>query len=143
MRKQLKKRRGFTLIEVALSVVIVSVGMMVGARFFSDIYEQLIPNGQLGGLRRYVLSEAMLKAQAEGLRVLRYVPAGSSNCKLVTEPAGSGYTLNVTQNPLLSGPAEELYYFDLTMTQNGQTVGQLSISTLRSTVVAQNEKIGL
>lgn len=143
MRKRRGARSGFTLIEVALAVVVVAIGLMASAQFFTNIYAQLIPNGEMGGLRRYAMSEAMLRAQAEGLRAIRYVPAGAANCKLITEPAGSRFALTVTQNPLQAGPNEELYYFDLTMKQNGDEVGVISISTLRSTVVAQNEKIGL
>jgi hypothetical protein len=138
------KRKGFGLIDVLLATVIVSVGLVATSRFFTAVYEQLIPNGEWGGLRRYVLAEAMLKAQAEGLRALRYVPPGSSACKLITEPAGSSYQLKVTQYPVTPGTNQELYYFDLSMDQHAQSLGMaLSVSTLRSTVVMQYEKIGL
>lgn len=138
-----KKRRGFGLIDVLLATVIVSVGLVATSRFFTTVYDQLIPNGEWGGLRRYVIAEAMLKAQAEGLRALRYVPPGAVNCKLITEPAGSSYMLNLNQFPVTAGNDSELYYFDLDMQHRGQSVATLSVSTLRSTVVRQYEKIGL
>jgi hypothetical protein len=144
MRPRLKKRKGFGLIDVLLATVIVSVGLIGTSRFFTAVYEQLIPNGEWGGLRRYVMAEAMLKAQAEGLRALRYVPPGGAACKLITEPAGSSYNMTVTQYPVTAGSNSELYYFDLDMQQHNQALGMtLSVSTLRSTVVRQDEKIGL
>ena len=76
MRLQAKKRRGFGLIDVLLATVIVSVGLIATSRFFTAVYEQILPNGDWGGLRRYVLAEARLKAQAEGLRAMRAVPPG-------------------------------------------------------------------
>jgi hypothetical protein len=146
MRKRFQhtKRRGFGLIDVLLATVILSVGLIATSRFFTNVYEQLIPNGEWGGLRRYVLAETMLKAQAEGLRVIRYVPPGSAANKLITEPVGSSYQLNVTQYPVTPGNNAELYYFDLDMQHHNQSLGMtLSVSTLRSTVVLQDEKIGL
>jgi hypothetical protein len=139
-----KARKGFGLIDVLLATVIVSVGMMATARLFTNAYEQLIPNGEWGGLRRYVIAEAMLKAQAEGLRALRYVPVGSTDCKLINEPPNSTYLLDVMQFPVTAGVNQELYYFDLDVQQHSQPLGMtLSVSTLRTTVVRQYEKIGL
>ena len=143
MRPTLKKRKGFGLIDVLLATVIVSVGLIATSRFFTNVYDQLIPNGEWGGLRRYVLAEAQLKAQAQGQRAQRYGPPGAVNCKLVTAPAGSSYQLNINQFPVTAGTNSELYYFDLDMQHHGQSVGTLSVSTLRSTVVRQYEKIGL
>lgn len=138
-----KKRRGFGLIDVLLATVILSVGLVATSRFFTNIYSQLIPNGEWGGLRRYVLAETMLKAQSEGLRAMRYVPPGGAACKVITEPVNTSYQLNVNQFPVTAGTNSELYYFDLEMRHHGDSVATLSVSTLRSTVVRQNEKIGL
>lgn len=143
-----KQRRGMTLIDVALACVILSVGTIFLATYFTGVYEQLSPRGSTG-LRRYLLAEQMLKAQAEGLRLLRSIPIDPSLCKVITEPDGLNYDLTLTRTGVTPAePAEELYFYDLTMSHtipggSAQAIGTLSMSTLRSLNGGQDEKIGL
>lgn len=147
------RRRGFTLIEVMLACAIVAVGVLAMAPFYKNVYEQIVPRGEWGGLRRYMIAEEMLKAEAEGLRVLRYIPQLVEDCELVTPPAGTTYDLNISRT--LADPAPrtdlQLYYYDLEMRHHGQSVATLSVSTLRSTwldpdgreVTGGDDKLGL
>ena len=43
------------------------------------------------------MAEQMLRAEAEGLRILQAIPADAGSCRLVAPPTGSGFTLNITQ----------------------------------------------
>lgn len=148
MGRVFKKRKGISLIDVTLAAVILSIGTLGLATYFTNVYEQLSPRGSTG-LRRYLLSEQMLKAQAEGLRVLNPIPASASACKLITEPPGLGYSLGLTRFAVTPAEAgEELFFYDMTMTHTvpggtAQTIGTLSMSTLRSLNGGQDDKIGL
>lgn len=140
-----RPRAGLTLLDVALATVIATSTTVVTAQFFRNIYEQLAPRSTSAGLRRYLLSEEMLRAQAEGLRTLRQIPLTETQCKLLTEPPKMGYNLTITRT---SGPPhadQQLYYYDLVMTHNGQRIQAISMSTLRciGTKEGQDEKIGL
>jgi hypothetical protein len=147
MRPTFKKRKGITLIDVTIAAVIMSVGTMFLATYFTNVYEQLSPRGSTG-LRRYLLAEQMLKAQAEALRVFNPMPSVAAS-KVITEPAGLGYSLGITRFPVAPAQAsEELLFHDLTMTHTipggaAQTIGVLSVSTLRSLNGGQDDKIGL
>ncbi len=141
-----RARRGFSLLDVMFAAVTIAMGMLFIGRFFSSVFEQLNPRGTIGGLRRYLMAEEMLRAQAEGLRILQVIPTDAGMCRLITPPVGLGFTFVVT--PYIAGSpgtdtAEKLHFFDLTMTHDGQTVGTLGMSTLRSTVTNDLEKIGL
>lgn len=140
-----RARSGMNLLDVALSTVIATTTTIVATQFFRGTYEQLSPLSANGGLRRYLLSEEMLRAQAEGLRTLRVIPPNDAQCKLLTEPPNSGYVLSLSRSRAPAQPEEELCYFDLVMTHNGQQIHTLSMSTLRSigTKEGQDEKIGL
>lgn len=140
-----KRRKGFTLLDVALAAVIMTVGTLFMSKFFSNIYDQLSPRGTWGGLRRYLMAEEMLRAQAEGMRTLRFIPLTDSQCKLVTEPPGMGYNMQLTRFQGPDMPNEQLYYYDITMDHNGQRIGTLSMSTVRGTGAweGEDEKIGL
>ena len=98
--------------------------------------------------RRYLIAEQMLKAQAEGLRVLNPIPAVAA-CKVISEPSGLGYDMQLTRYAVNPPEAtEELFFFDLTMNHTvpgyaPQAISTLSISTLRSLTGGQDEKIGL
>lgn len=144
--KIFKARPGMSLIDVALATVIATVSTLVAGQFFRNAYDQLSPRGDTGGLRRYLLSEEMLRAQAEGLRTLRTIPLTDQQCKLVTEPAGLKYSLTIARTRGPDRPNEELYYFDLSMSKAGVDLNQtISMSTLRSigSKEGQDEKIGL
>lgn len=145
-------RRGFTLIEVTFATVVFTIGILLATRFVTSIYQQLMPAGDWSGLRRYMLAEELLATQAEGLRALRVISPVADSNKLVAGPPGSRYALGLT---LSTAPVvahfgttgahshQQLYYVDLTVTHNGQAVGALTVSTLRSQVLGQDEKIGL
>lgn len=141
------RRRGFTLLDVALAAVILIVGTMAMGRFFNSIYTQLSPKGDWGGLRRYLLAEEMLRAQAEGLRVLHDIPLTDVQCKLINEPAGMGYAMTITRTQAPAQLTEQMYYYDIVVTQgqNNQKIGTLSMSTVRAigSLGGQDEKIGL
>ncbi|MDB5095583.1 MAG: hypothetical protein JWM80_4 [Cyanobacteria bacterium RYN_339] len=140
-------RRGFTLLDVAFAAVILIVGTMAMGRFFTSIYTQLSPKGEWGGLRRYLLAEEMLRAQAEGLRVLHDIPLTDVQCKLVAEPVGMNYSMTITRTQAPAQLTEQLYYYDIIITQglNNQKIGSLSMSTVRAigSLGGQDEKIGL
>lgn len=143
------RRKGFTLLEVAIATVIVTVGTLGMSVFFKNIYEQLSPRGETGGLRRYMMAEEMLRTQAEGLRALRQIPHTLSQCKLITEPPNMGYSLTLARTNGPTQANEQLYYFDVQMDHSiggsSRNIGTLSMSTLRSigNMEGQNEKIGL
>ena len=144
MKRRFKQRKGMTLIDVSLAVVVFTIGLMFFGRYFTGLADQLSPKGEFGGLRRYLMAEQMLKAQAEGLRVMRDIPSSAYMCKVVIEPPGAGYQMGIIQSPLVPAEADqEMYYFDLVMTHQGQAIGTLSMSTLRSQVGGQDDKIGL
>src|SRR5687767_4253921 len=92
-----RPREGFSLLDVALATVIITSGTLFMGAYFRNVYEKMDPRGSYGGIRRYVLAEQMLKAQAEGLRVLEEIPSDAGLCRLVTPPAGAGYTLAIQQ----------------------------------------------
>lgn len=140
-----RARRGMNLLDVALATVIATTTTLVATQFFRGTYEQLSPLSPNGGLRRYLLSEEMLRAQAEGLRTLRVIPLTDAQCKLLSEPPKAGYNLTVSRTRAAAQADEELCYFELQMTHNGQPIHTLSMSTLRSigTKEGQDEKIGL
>jgi hypothetical protein len=142
---QRRGRRGMSLLDVALATVIATITTIVAAQFFRNIYEQLSPRSATAGLRKYILSEEMLRAQAEGLRTLRDIPLTDAQCKLLTEPPKMGYNLTIARSRGPSHPSQELYYYDLVMTHQGQKIQELSMSTLRAigTKEGQDEKIGL
>ena len=145
-------RPGFTLVEVALAAVVIMVGSIGAYKVLGLLYEQLAPGGEFGGLRGYMVAEQLLQAQAEGLRVLQTISPVAASNKLVRERPAGGFLLEVLM------PAEalvrhgapgdavagvQLAYFDLVAKHRGRVVGVLSLSTLRSTVPGQPEKIGL
>lgn len=137
-------RGGFTLIEVALAALLFVMSTTFAAVYFKNAFEALDPRGDAGGLRRYMMAEHMLRCQAEGLRVLQRVPADAGSCRVVAPPAGSGYTLGVTQHSVSpTEAAETLYYFDFTVTRGGKPVSTLSMSTLRRVPDTVDDKIGL
>lgn len=138
-------RLGFTLLDVAIATVVLTIGTLGASRFFTGLYDQLSPRGGQGGLRRYLLAEEMLRAQAEGLRSLREIPTTDVQCKLVTEPPGMGYSMILSRTQAPTQPTEQLYYYDLTMSHQGQVIAQLSLSTVRAIgdLRGQDEKIGL
>lgn len=146
-----RPRDGFSLLDVALATVIITSGTLFMGAYFRNVYEKLDPRGSYGGIRRYLMAEQMLRAQAEGLRVLQDIPADAGQCRLITPPSGSGYTLSVTQYKMPTTETNEtLYYFDLAMTQDTAAVATISMSTLRrpqvtisGNLVTIDDKIGL
>lgn len=146
------RRVGFTFVEVMFATMIAAVGIVGTYQLFTTLYEQLAPSGPWGGLRRYIRAEELLRAQAEGLRVLRTIsPVPASNLVVRVAPA-SGYAIDLalTQDPVLrrhgtDGHAafQQFFYQDVTVRHRGQAIGTLSLSTLRSEVSGQDEKIGL
>lgn len=144
-------RRGFSLIDVALATVIITSGTMFMGAYFRNVYDKLDPRGAYGGIRRYLIAEQMLRAQAEGMRVLQDIPADAGQCRLITPPSGSGYTLALTQFKMPTTETNEtLYYFDLAMTQDNAAIATISMSTLRrhqvtisGGLVTIDDKIGL
>lgn len=154
---KMKKRRGFSLLDVALAAVVLIIGTMGMGKFYNSIYSQLTPTGSWGGLRRYLIAEEMLRAQAEGLRVLHDIPITANECKLVTEPPNLGYSLVVNRTSGPPDPNEQMYYFDIDVfqapldpsthlvTTNPQQIGSLSMSTVRAigTLGGTDGKIGL
>lgn len=146
-----RPRAGFSLIDVALATVIITSGTLFMGAYFRNVYDKLDPRGSYGGIRRYLIAEQMLRAQAEGLRVLQDIPADSGQCRLITPPSGSGYTLALTQFKMPTTETNEtLYYFDLAMTQDTAAIATISMSTLRrhqvtidGALVTIDDKIGL
>jgi hypothetical protein len=141
----LKKRPGVGLLDVALAAVLLIVGTLFTSQFFTTIFDELAPRGETNGLRRYLLAEEMLRAQAEGLRAMRTIPVTDAACKLVTEPPGQNYRLDVSR---MAGPAastQQLQFFKLEIQQNNQRIGTLSMSTVRALGAWEGEdgKIGL
>lgn len=139
-RMKARARRGFTLIEVALATVVLTVGILFASTFFTNVYEQLSPKGEYGGLRRYILAEQMLMAQAEAMRATKHINPGTA--KLVTEPAGSGYDLRVRMTQNGSNARQDYYFYDLEMRHGNQVIGTLSLSTLRRKD-GKDAKVGL
>lgn len=145
MKLAMRKRKGFSLIDVVLATVVLTIGTLGMGKFFDVVFNDLSPTGPTAGLRRYLLGEEMLRAQAEGLRALQNIPPTAGDCKLVTEPPGLGYMLSVQR---LDGPVvqtEQQYYWNVSITQNGQTIGTISLSTVRAigTLGGLDAKIGL
>ena len=146
-----RPRAGFSLIDVALATVIITSGTLFMGAYFRNVYDKLDPRGSYGGIRRYLIAEQMLRAQAEGLRILQDIPADSGQCRLITPPSGSGYTLALTQFKMPTTETNEtLYYFDLAMTQDTAAIATISMSTLRrhqvtidGALVTIDDKIGL
>jgi hypothetical protein len=137
-------RGGFTLVEVALSAIILVAGTVFAATYFTNALEALDPRGNVGGMRRYLMAEHMLRCQAEGLRVLQRVPADAGSCRVVSPPVGSNYALSVRQHAVTpTEAAETLFYFDFTVTHGGREVATLSTSTLRRIPDTVDDKIGL
>ena len=150
MKLKFRKRKGFSLLDVALAAVVLIVGTMGMGQFFNSIYAQLTPTGSWGGLRRYLLAEEMLRAQAEGLRVMQTIPASEASCKLITEPPGLGYNLTVDRTAGPTSATAEEYYYDISIAQGPttsqqQTIGAISMSTVRAigTLGGTDGKIGL
>ena len=145
----IRPRGGFSLIDVALATVIVTSGTLFAGAYFRNVYEKLDPRSAYGGIRSYLMSEQMLRAQAEGLRLLQDIPDDAGMCRLVTPP--TGYTLALTQYKMPTTETNEtLYYFDMAVTPNTQAISTLSISTLRrhqvtvdGSLVTPDDKIGL
>lgn len=144
------RRRGFTLVEVALAAIVLTVGIVAATRAFPVLYDHLLPH-EGGGLRRHLIAEDMLTGQAEGLRALRVVSPVLSSNRLVT-PGMGAFQLELTQSaqPVVdyfgtdgAASLQQHLFFELTVTRNGETAGTLTLSTLRSLVVGQDEKIGL
>lgn len=145
-------RPGLTLIEVAMATVVLTVGTVAATRVMASLSEELAPFGPWGGLRRHLVAEEMLQAQAEGLRALRTISPVADSDRVVVAPAGTSYVLGLTlsQAPVLAafgtdgGATRQQYYFmDVVVKHQGQAVGALTLSTLRSTIGGQHEKIGL
>lgn len=137
------RREGFTLIEVLLATVILAIGLMGISAFYSRELDALSPSNGQGGLRRYLLAEEMLKANAEGLRATQYVWQDTSKCVLVTPPTGSGYTITDSFPATSVTGTQQYLLHDLTVTQSGSTVAQLTITTLRNFSGGSDVKIGL
>jgi hypothetical protein len=141
----MRKRKGFSLIDVLLATVVLTIGTLGIGKFVNVVYDQLAPSGPTSGLRRYLLGEEMLRAQAEGLRALQNIPPTAGDCKLVTEPPGMGYMLSVQRldGPLV--PTAQQYNWNVSISQDGQTIGTISLSTVRAigTLGGLDAKIGL
>lgn len=146
--KQLKRRRGFTLIEVALATVVLTIGILFCSTFFTNVYEQLSPRGDHGGLRRYLIAEQMLKAQAEAMRATKQI--NPIYIKMVTEPVGSAYDMDVDLINDGSDATSQYHVYDLTVKNHVKTIsgtdtqiiGTLTVSTLRRKD-GKDDKIGL
>ncbi|MDB5100475.1 MAG: hypothetical protein JWM80_4896 [Cyanobacteria bacterium RYN_339] len=136
-------RPGYSLIDVALASVIVAVGMMGASRFFTSVYADLSPQANGGGLRRYIMAEGLMKAQAEAMRATRFLAATPAEAKLVMEPAKCGLVLNVTVSSVDTTPALQYATYDLVVTDQNSTIGTLSISCLRALSGSINGKVGL
>ena len=136
------RRRGFTLIEVALATVVMTIGILFCSTFFTNVYEQLSPRGEGGGLRRYLMAEQILKAEAEALRASRSLDPVYA--KLVTEPTGANYDLDVDLVTDDSDATSQYMIFDLVVKEkgSGQVISSLSVSTLRRKD-GKDAKIGL
>lgn len=140
----IRPRGGFNLLDVALATVVMTTGVLFMGLYFRNVYDTLSPKGSLGGIRRYMMAEQMLKAQAEGLRLLETISTDEGANRLVSPPNGLGFTLNVTQSKMPSTQInEEMYYFDLSMSHSGTTIAAISMSTLRRLTGDTNVKIGL
>lgn len=145
-------RAGFTFIEVLLAALIVAIGVMGTFQLLGAFYDKVAPGGPWGGLRRYIRAEELLRAQTEGLRALRTIsPVAASNLIVQPDPdAGYEVLLSLSREPVRrihgqDGRAsfQQHFYVDVTVRHRGQAVGTLSVSTLRSEVLGQYEKIGL
>lgn len=145
----IRPRDGFSLLDVALATVIITSGTMFMGAYFRNVYDRLDPRSTYGGIRSYLMSEQMLRAQAEGLRLLEEIPSDAGQCRLVTPP--TGYTLALTQYKMPTTETNEtLYYFDMAVTPNTASISTISISTLRrhqvtisGSLVTPDDKIGL
>lgn len=139
-----RPRGGYSLLDVALATVIITTGTLFMGVYFRQVYDTLSPRGSLGGIRRYMLAEQMLKAQAEGLRLLDTISTDEGANRLISPPNGLGFTLTITQYRMPSTQTnEQMYYFDLGMQNSGATIATLSMSTLRRTTGDTNVKIGI
>ena len=131
----------------ALAAVALALAGRAAAASDDDPDSDFGVTGDWGGLRRYLLAEEMLRAQAEGLRVLHDIPLTDVQCKLVTEPPGMGYAMTITRTEAPAQLTEQMYYYDIVITQgaNNQKIGTLSMSTVRAigSLGGQDEKIGL
>ena len=142
-----RKRKGMTLIEVALATVVLVVGLMGISSFFSNIWTQLSPQDGEGGLRRYLLAEEMAKANAEALRGTRFVfedmdaTAGAST--LIDPPPNSDYEMDVTQEAVSSNATEQYILFDIDVMHKDDEVTGLTMSTLRNYSGGASVRIGL
>lgn len=138
-----RHRRGFGLLDVALATVIITTGTLFTGVYFREVFDALSPRGSDGGIRRYMMAEQMLKAQAEGLRLLETISTDEGANRLISPPNGLGFTLTIAQYKMPTQLNEEMYYFDLGMQHGGATVATLSMSTLRRLTGDTNAKIGL
>ncbi|MDB5097590.1 MAG: hypothetical protein JWM80_2011 [Cyanobacteria bacterium RYN_339] len=142
----MRRRHGFSFIDVVLAMVIVALGTLGATQFFSSVYTDLSPQGTGGGLRRYLLAEGMLKAEAEALRATRFTwPDNTTGkVKMITEAPGAGFTLTIGMPPAQTTALTQFLYYDLAVTDaSGNTLGQLSLSTLRAFSGGLDAKIGL
>ena len=143
MAATLPGRRGFTLIEVLLASVVLTIGLLGISAFYSHELDALNPANGQGGLRRYLLAEEMLKANAEGLRATQYIWQDTGKCTLVTPPSGSGFSISDSFPATRVTGTQQYLIHDLTVTQSGSTVAQLTITTLRNFSGGSDVKIGL
>jgi hypothetical protein len=142
----MRARPGFSFVDVMLSIVVLAMGLTAATRFFQGVYADLSPQAEGGGLRRYLLAERMLEAQAEGLRATRYTwpDNAAGKVKLITEPTGAGLQLVIGMPPAQTTAATQFLYYDLAIQDaHGGTVAQLSMSTLRAFSGGLDAKIGL
>lgn len=137
------RRPGFSLVDVALATVILSIGLVGASGFFTSVYAELSPQANGGGLRRYLMAEMLLKSQAEAMRATRFLAATPAEAKLVTEPAGCGLALNLAVSSNDTTAALQYTTYDLTVTDQNATIGTLSVSALRAYSGGVNGKVGL
>lgn len=138
-----KKRAGFSLVDVALATVVIALGTLGASRFFTGVYEELSPQANGGGLRRYIMAETLLKAQAEAMRATQYMPATAADAKLVTEPPNAGFTLSISVPTDVSTTYMQYTFYDMSVTDQNNTIAQLTVSCLRAFSGGVDAKIGL
>jgi hypothetical protein len=143
--RQFRRRKGFTLVDVALAIVILSLGVLGSSRFFTSVYEELSPQANGGGLRRFILAETALKAQAEALRATQFTWPDNSTGQvmMVTMPPNSGLTFNLTMGVPITMPTTQYLFYDFEVRDQGRVIATLSMSTLRAFSGGLNAKIGL
>jgi hypothetical protein len=152
------KRKGMTFLEVVLGVSVLTVGLLGISVLFGSVFDQLTP--KTGGLRRYLLAEEILKAQAEALRTKQYLftttfsasilfnplcyPASltfdsptfrPSTLKFILEPPGWPYRLTIGTpiNQTFNTPAGapcQYMFDDISVTPGPQTAGVLGTLSL-------------